>query len=67
MKKIFLAGQKAGLTYADIDVWIDMPSADSATWRLKDDAPKNIAAIFPEYVEFFMNDAGDDQESRGQF
>ena len=67
MKKIFLAGQKTGLTYADIDAWIVMPSADSATWRLKYDAPKNIAAIFPKYVEFFMNDASDDQESRGQF
>jgi hypothetical protein len=55
MKKIFLAGQKAGLTYAEIDAWIEMPSADSRTWRLKDSAPKQIVDIFPEYVDFFMN------------
>jgi hypothetical protein len=60
MKKIFLAGQKAGLTYAEIDAWIEMPSSDSRTWQLKDGAPKNIIDIFPEYVEFFMNPENDE-------
>jgi hypothetical protein len=55
MREIFKKGMEAGLSFPEIDAWINHPTFDPRTWTLKPGAPKNIVDIFPDYIDFSLN------------
>jgi hypothetical protein len=66
MKEIFRPGMDAGLSFKEIDSWINGDSFNPRAWTLKTGAPKVIVDLFPDYVDWSLRTGQDWSRKPGE-